>query len=70
MEYKVGDIVYFAGPNTDEFDRPSDTPKSPLKVVRVGSPEMSFDYEVVSRSGNHFWVRSWEIEDNSSCGLS
>jgi hypothetical protein len=62
-EFKIGDIVHFAGENRDEFDRLSDQPKTPLTIVRVGSSKTSFDYEVVSPSGNHFFLKSDEIEE-------
>lgn len=63
---QVGDIVQFANITHDEFDRPITTPPSPLKVVRINDaevPRRSFDYEVESQSGNHFYVYEFEIED-------
>jgi len=62
QELRVGDIVYFVDPYTDEFDHPARGPKVPLTIVRVGSSSLSFDYEVASPDGDHFFVRLDEIE--------
>ncbi len=66
MKFAVGDIVQFVNITHDEFDRPILDPPTPLKVVRINDadvPHRSFDYEVVSTSGNHFFVYEGEITE-------
>lgn len=70
MKFQVGSIVQFAHITHDEFDRPITTPQSPKKVVRINTaqvPRRSFDYEIVARDGNHFFVYEHEIEDFMGC---
>jgi hypothetical protein len=58
-EWSVGTCVMWAEHGTDEFDRPA--PAQLLTVVGIGSSKKSYDYIVESKSGNRFYVRSWEI---------